>query len=156
MLWEYLKFFHIIAAFMMVGGIMMSEVVVRRARKTTDPQTFGTYMGLGRTSGITSSVGLVLASIFGVLTAWRMGLPLTTTGWLNASYGIAIVATLVPPLTFVRWERQASALMPQAVERGEVLPEQQRLIGGPQFIAVNAFMSFLLVLILVLMVFRPF
>lgn len=156
MAWEYLEFFHIAAAFIVVSGIAISEVAVRRARKTDDPKIFATLMGIAKIAGPMTGAGLVLAGILGVLTAWREGLPLTTTGWLNAAYAATIVALVVPPLTFLRWERAVMALMPQAVQQGEVLPEQKAILGGPAWRATNLFMSALLVFIVVLMVFRPF
>lgn len=156
MAWEYLKFFHIFFAFIMMGGIFLSQYAIVNARKTSEPRTFATYLKMSASGGMMAGFGLVSVSLLGVLTAWQQNLDLTATGWLNGAYGAAILAFIIPPLTFARWEKQAAALMPEAEEKGEVLPEQHRLVGGPQYRIVNIALSALLVWMLVLMVFKPF
>ena len=66
------------------------------------------------------------------------------------------MATVVPPLTLKKYGDKAKALMPEAYQKGAVLPEQQRLVGGRQARAVELFMWALLAFIIVLMVFKPF
>jgi uncharacterized membrane protein len=156
MAWEYLKFFHIFFAFMMMGGITVSQYAIVNARKTNEPGTFQTYLKMSAVGGQMGMIGLAAVSILGVLTAWQQDLDLTGTGWLNAAYATAIVALILPPLTFARWEKQAALLMPEAQETSEVLPEQHRLVGGPQYRGVNIAMTALIVWMLVLMVFKPF
>jgi uncharacterized membrane protein len=156
MAWEYLKFFHIFFAFIMMGGIFLSQYGIVNARKTTEPGTFATYLKMSAAGGKMSMIGLLAVSLLGVLTAWQQDLDLTATGWLNGAYGAAILALVIPFFTFVRWEKQAALLMPDAQDQGEVLPEQHRLIGGPQYRIVNVVMTVLIVWMLALMVFKPF
>ena len=156
MAWEYLKFFHLVFAFVMMGGIFLSQYAIVQARRTTEPSIFATFLKMSAFGGMLGAIGLVSVSVLGVLTAWQQDLSLTATGWLNAAYATVIVALVIPPLTFARWEKRAVALMPEAEAQGEVLPEQKRLVGGPQYRVVNSVMSALLVWMLVLMVFKPF
>jgi uncharacterized membrane protein len=156
MAWEYLKFFHLFFAFIMMGGIFLSQYGIVNARKTTEPGTFATYLKMSAAGGKMSMIGLVAVSVLGVFTAWQQDLDLTATGWLNASYATAILALIIPYLTFVRWEKQAAQLMPEALAKGEVLPEQHRLVGGPQYRGINIVMTVLIIWMLVLMAFKPF
>ncbi|MDA0799563.1 MAG: DUF2269 family protein [Chloroflexi bacterium] len=156
MAWEYLKFFHLCFAFIMMGGIFLSQYAIVYARKTTEPGIFATYLKMSAVGGKMSMIGLVSVSLLGVLTAWQQDLDLTATGWLNAAYGTAILALIIPFFTFARWEKQAAQLMPDALTQGQVLPEQHRLVGGPQYRGINIVMTILIVWMLVLMVFKPF
>ena len=154
--WEYLKFFHIVFAFVMVGGISISEYAMVQARRTTEPATFGAFVRMSAAGGIVSGVSLIVVSVLGVLTAWQQHIPLTSTGWLNAAYATVIVATILPMATFARWGKKAEGLVPEALEKGAVLPEQKQLISGTRYHLVNGLMILLLVWVVYIMVFKPF
>jgi uncharacterized membrane protein len=156
MAWEYLKFGHLFFAFMTMGGVSISQYAIVNARKTNAPGTFQTYLKMSAAGGMMTMIGLVSVSVLGVLTAWQQDLSLTSTGWLNATYGTVILLMVIPMLTFVRWEKQAAGLMDQAEENGEVLPEQHALVGGPQYRITNIVMTALIIWTLYLMVFKPF
>ena len=100
--------------------------------------------------------GTLLTAVFGILTAWQQNWPLTTTGWLSATYVVVIVAFITPLLTLKRYGDRAMALMPEAREKGEVLPEQMDLITGPKARVAGLFLWGLLIFIIVMMVFKPF
>lgn len=150
-----LELLHILFVFLLLGALGMitySSVMVAR---TADVQRFGIYLSIGATGGMISGAALVLAGICGFLSAWEIGWRLTE-GWLIASYATTVVALLVPTFTFKRWGEQATALMPQALTEGRVLPEQKEIMTSPRYRATEAFMYGLLVFIAYVMVFKPF
>jgi uncharacterized membrane protein len=155
MAWEYLKFFHLLFAFIMMGGMFISQYAIIQARRTDEPGLFGIYLRMSKVGGSMAGGGLLVVSLLGGLTAWQQNIPMST-GWLSAAYATAIVAFIIPPLTFARWEKQAAALMPDAEAQGEVLAAQKQLIAGPRFRVVNSIITALLVWMLMLMVFKPF
>lgn len=155
MAWEYLKFFHIMFAFVLVTGIFLAQYGAARARRTEGVQAFGIYMSLSKSGGMLSGISIIAVGILGILTAWQQQWELTGTRWLEISYLITILGAVVPPLTLKRWGDAAAKLMPRAIENGAILPEQRELISSPRFYAVDIFMNTMLILIIVLMVFKP-
>ena len=154
---EYLKFFHLIFAFVMVGGIVLAIYGTAKAVKTEDPDQFEGHLKAGETGGKLASVGLIAVSIFGVLTAWKQGWPLTSTGWLNATYVSVFIGGIVMPMAFdMRNAKKVKALMPKAREAGKVLPEQVRILAGPAARLTGVINMGILIFIVVLMVFKPF
>lgn len=155
MAWEYLKFFHLMFAFVLVTGVFLAQYGTARARRTDDVQAFGIYLSLSKSGGMLSGLSVVAVGILGILTAWEQGWELTGTRWLEISYLITILGAVVPPLTLKRWGDAAAKMMPRAIESGSVLAEQKELISSPRFYAVDMFMNTMLILIIVLMVFKP-
>lgn len=58
-----------------------------------------------------SEIGLLAISLL-VVTAWQQDISPYSTGWLNAAYATAIVAFVIPLVTFARCGKQAALLMP--------------------------------------------
>lgn len=146
---------HVLFVFLLLGALGMitySSVMVAR---TEDIQKFGIYLSIGATGGMISGGALVLTGIFGFLSAWEAGWRLTE-GWLIAAYATTIVALLVPTFTFKPWGERASALMPEALKEGRILPEQKELMTSTKYRAIEGFMYALLVFIAYVMVFKPF
>lgn len=152
---EYLKFFHLMFAFVLVTGVVMAQYGVFKARRTEDVNSFGVYLSLSKTGGMLSGMSVFAVGVFGILTAWEQGWELTGTRWLEISYAITIIGAVLPVLTLKRWGEAAGKMMPQAMEQGRVLPGQRELITGPRYRAVDTFMNTLLVIIIALMVFQP-
>lgn len=146
---------HILFVFLLLGALGMITYSSVMVAKTDDVQKFGIYLSIGTTGGMISGASLVLTGIFGFLAAWEIGWSLTE-GWLIAAYVSAIVALIVPTVSFKRWGEQATKLMPQALNEGRILPEQKELMTSPKYRAVEAFMYGLLVFIAYVMVFKPF
>ena len=156
MAWEYLRFFHIAIAFLYVGAVALAVYGQQRAVRSRSPQVFEIYLRTAAFGGMMAGVGIVLASVFGVLTAWQQGWPLTSTGWLLGAYISVFVMLFLGIFVQRRNTNKALALLPQAQETGQVLPEQFRLIDGLAARLTNLLSMGLLVFVIVLMVFRPF
>lgn len=150
-----LELIHILFVFLLLGALGMitySSVMVAR---TDDVQKFGIYLAIGNTGGMFSGVSLLLAGLFGFLSAWEIGSSLTA-GWLIAAYIATGVAFLVPMFTFKRWGDQAEKLMDRALQEGRVLPEQKKIMTGAKYRATEVLMYGLLIFIAYDMVFKPF
>ncbi len=153
---EYLKFFHLVFGFILVSGVVLAAYAELMARRARDLTQFEVYLKVGGFGGMLAGGGTLLTAVFGILTAWQQNWPLTTTGWLSATYVVVIVAFITPLLTLKRYGDRAMALMPEAREKGEVLPEQMDLITGPKARVAGLFLWGLLIFIIVMMVFKPF
>ncbi len=150
-----LELFHILFVFLLLGALGMitySSVMVAR---TDDVRNFGIYLSIGKSGGMFSGISVLLAGLFGFLTAWEIGYSLTE-GWLTAAYVATGVAFIVPMITLKRWGDQAESLMDQALQEGRILPEQKAILTGTKHRATEAFMYGLLVFIAYVMVFKPF
>ncbi len=156
MAWEYLKFFHLVFGFVLVSGVVLAAYAEVMAPRTRDLGQFEAYLKVGNFGGMLAGLGTVMASVFGILTAWQQNWPLTSTGWLSATYVVMIVAFITTLITLKRYGDRAVALMPEARAGGEVLPEQIDLVSGPKARFAGLFLWGLLVFVIVLMVFKPF
>ena len=156
MVWEYLKFFHLLFAFVLVSSIGLALYATQRAAHTSDPRGFDLFLSMARFGGILAAIGSVLTGFFGFLTAWKQGWPLTSTNWIIAAYISLFVAILIGFLVDRRHGEKARGMMQRAYQVGSVLPEQIQLIDGVSARFFGAANAGILVFLIVLMVFKPF
>ena len=156
MAWEYLKFFHLIFAFLLVTGIGLALYGTQRAAHTSKPSAFDLFLREARFGGILAAFGSVLTGIFGVLTAWKQGWALTSTNWIIAAYISLFIAILIGFFVDRRNGEKARGLMQKAYQDGKVLPEQIQLIDGIRARLSALANAGILVFLIVLMVFKPF
>ena len=114
MAWEYLKFFHLVFGFVLVSGIVLAAYAEVMAPRTRDLGQFEAYLKVGNFGGMLAGLGTVMASVFGILTAWQQNWPLTSTGWLSATYVVMNATTITTLITLKRYGDRAVALMPEA------------------------------------------
>ncbi len=152
---DFLVFMHILFLAILLSGIGVANYASIRAGRTNDVREFGIYLKMGSTGGMLAPVALIAMAIFGVWAASEIGYSLTD-GWLIAAYITVVVAMVVPGVTFARWGSEAEKLMPEALEKGEILPRQRELITGTRARITEAFMMALLIFILYDMVYKPF
>jgi uncharacterized membrane protein len=150
-----LELIHILFVFLLLGALGMITYASVMVARTDDVQKFGIYLAIGNTGGMFSGVSLLLAGLFGFLSAWEIGLSLTE-GWLIAAYITTGVAFLVPMFTLKRWGDQAEKLMDRALQEGRILPEQKEILTGIKYRVTEALMYGLLIFIAYDMVFKPF
>ena len=158
-----LQLLHILAGFGLVGGEFGRAFLFRRARQTSDVKTTAELLQMSTflSARVVSGAGLVTV-ILGLITAWAEGLPILgflqggAVNWVLASLVLyAIIMVLVFSVQVPRG-KALREILGKALTQGAVTPELSAALNNSA--VNNAFIAqdILLVLIVALMVLKPF
>ncbi len=145
-------FFHLVGAFLFVGGLLVAAVAFEAARRRTEPAEIALLLGLSRW-------GVVLVGIGGVVVLggglWLAGV-VHAFGepWLDAAIALFVVTVALGGAGGQRPKRARLLATKLAAEGGDTA-ELRRLLHDGAGRAVNYVAVALVVAILVLMVWRP-
>ena len=158
-----LQLLHILAGFGLVGGEMGRAFALSHARKTGEVKTAAELLQMSSflSAKVVSGSGLVTV-VLGLFTAWAEGLPILgflqggTVNWVLASlilYGVIMVLVFAIQVPRAKVLREA---LGTALAQGQITPELTAAMNNSA--ANNAFIlqDALIVLIVVLMVLKPF
>jgi uncharacterized membrane protein len=156
----FMKFFHILAAFWLIGGVLGRTLTMWQASKTSDVQMVNTLVRLAgyfeRWMVIPSSFAVLG---FGLITAWLQRWPLLTQGqanWLLVS--TVLYLSMIPIIKFVflpRGKVFASALQ-AALAQGQVTADLNAAFHDRAVGAAHVYEMVSTVVITLLMVLKPF
>ena len=158
-----LKFIHVLAAFWLTSGIIGQTVTVLMAKRSTDIRAMSSLLSLSmffQRSMVSPGSGAVV--IAGLVTAWAEGWPILgfiqggTTSWVLAALLLFITLIPVIALIFMPRGRVLGAAMQQAAAQGHVTPELTAALNDPVVRAGTIYQYIVLVLIIALMVLKPF
>jgi uncharacterized membrane protein len=159
-----MKLLHVLASFWFIGGVLARDFTFWRAARVPTPQG---VQALLQVSDFFEKWAVIRGGfpvlIFGLLTAWLQGWPIfgflqgAPTGWLLVSLVLVVGPTAaVGPLRLIPRRRQRAQAVEEALAQGAVTPELTAALNDP---VVNTFRKVelvLLVVIVVLMVTKPF
>jgi uncharacterized membrane protein len=159
----FLKFLHILAAFWLVIGIIGRGVVQYKAAQSQDIQAVRALLTVStvfeRGMVIPASTAVLLA---GLVTAWAQGWPILgflqggTSNWVLVSLLLFLSMMPIIPFVFLPrgkvFEREFTA----AVEQGQVTPELTAAFHDPAVRAGHIYEIAAIVVIIALMVLKPF
>ena len=158
-----LKLFHIVAAFTLISGMLGRAVVMNRAQKATEIHQAALLLQLGNffTTKMISPGGMA-TFILGIVTALVQGWPLL--GFLQGGKSNWIFAALLLNLliyinVFANSMPHGKAIGQQigpALGKGEITAELTAAMNNPTLKAGAIFEYLALVLIITLMVLKPF
>lgn len=163
MIWVILlKFIHILAAMLMVGGMFARQMVRTSAKNSSDVQTVGSLLraagNIDRRLVIPSSNLVILV---GIILALLAGWPIfgflqgASQNWLLIS-NILIVAILVVIFAvFVPGNRKLESLIQAAQEQGQVTAELRLAMDNQVMKWAHYFEEVAVIVIIALMVFKP-
>lgn len=147
-------FFHLLGAFLLVGGTVVAGTAFEAARRRETPAEIALLLGLTRVGVALLGVGALLLLGFGLwlvqLGRWGFG-----SGWVVAALAL-FGATLVLGGAGGRPPKRARKLAVRL--RGEgagTSPELRALLDDRLALVLNYVSALLLLAIIVLMVFKP-
>ncbi len=159
----FLKFLHVAAAMWMVTGLIGRGLVVSRARRSRDIHEVRTLLPLStvfeKSMVIPGSSAVFLA---GLVTAWAEGWPILgfiqggSTNWVLAA--LLLYLTIIPVIAFVFTPRGKvfEAAFHEAVKQERITPELSAAFNDPTVRAAHTYEMVLIVVIVALMVLKPF
>lgn len=163
MLGLWLKAVHILTVLWLVAGIVGRDICYRRAGQADDLHTLRSLTGLGSffdVKVVRPATFVVL--ITGLLAAWRLGWPIlgflqgASVNWVLTALIVYLSIIPVIVLVFVprgRIYRRASS---EASARGVVTPELRAALHDPVVDAARTYEIVMIVVLVLLMVLKPF
>ena len=147
-------FFHLLGAFLLVGGTLLAGAAFEAARRRETPADIALLLGLTRVGVVLLGAGALLLLGFGLwlvqLGHWGFG-----SGWVVAAL-VAFVATLVLGGAGGQPPKRARKLAVHLRDRGAAAtPELRALLDDRLALVLNYLSALLLLAIVVLMVFKP-
>jgi uncharacterized membrane protein len=144
-------FFHLLGAFLLVGGTVVAGVAFEAARRRNRATEIALLLGLTRIGVVLVGVGALLALGFGLwlvrLGDWGFG-----TGWVVAALVLFAVMAVVGAAGGKR-PKQARRLAAEL--EAAPTPELRALLDDRASRALNYVSALLLLAIIALMVFKP-
>jgi len=154
--YDWLLFFHVTGAFLLIGGSVAAAVFTIMSRLRTRPSEIAALLGL---------VQLVLPFIYaGVLLAFAFGLWLVRTveppysfgaAWIVAALVLLVLANALVALGGIRESRTAELAARIASEGDEPTTELRRRLRDPLSLAYNFGSGLVVLAILGLMIWKP-
>ncbi|OGO32821.1 MAG: hypothetical protein A2Z16_03865 [Chloroflexi bacterium RBG_16_54_18] len=158
-----LRFLHITGAALFIGGVFARQLVRSRLRKTSERDAFAELTGAARLIDerlVIPGSGLVLLA--GIILAWMTGAPFlgfiqaAPQNWLLVSNILIILGMLLVVRVFLPVRKQIEAWVAQAGADETVPSEIQALINRPRLQLAYLLEEISLLVIVALMVFKPF
>jgi uncharacterized membrane protein len=158
-----LRFLHLLAAIVFVGGIFARQAVRAMIPRATDVAAIVT---LGQAAGAVERLmvipGNLLVVVFGLILAVVARAPVLgfiqgeQSNWLLASIIIMVLLFPLVPVIFLPRGKAFDAALQEAVDHDEITPDLRAQIADPVVRLAHAAELLGLGLIVVLMVFKPF
>ena len=147
-------FFHLLGAFSFVAGTIVAGVAFETARRREAPAEIALLLGLSRIGVLLVGLGTLLVLGFGLwlvhLGAWGYG-----AAWVDAAIGLLLAVAVLGAIGG-QHPKQARKLAPRLASEGApASPELRALLDDRAALAVNYLSALLLLVIIVLMVFKP-
>jgi hypothetical protein len=157
------KLVHVLIGFGLIAGLVGRTVAIRQASKSDDLAQVRTLMDLaGRFERLLVIPCSVLVVLFGLTTAWLQGYPILgslvggATNWVFVALLISLALGALVPTIFLPRGRVFEAAMGAANEDGRVTPELRAAFADRQVAFARGAEAVGMVVLIVLMVTKPF
>jgi uncharacterized membrane protein len=157
------RFLHILSAMVFIGGILARQIVRSIAEKTDDVQRFAILsQAAGRIKSAMVIPGNFAVIVFGVILALLIGAPIlgflqgAARNWLLVSNLLLVIGFLNVPLVFVPRGKKFEPVLQDALAKGQVTAELRAALNDRVVRMAHLFELVMIVVIVYLMVFKPF
>jgi uncharacterized membrane protein len=162
--WYHLvEFFHIIAAIMFVGGLFARQLVRSYANQTNDIRLFTTLsQAAGKIEKILVIPGSQAILVLGIILAFLGHYPIlgflqgSSRNWLLVSNILLVIIILLVPIVFVPRGKKFEPILQAALTKGEVTKELRAAMNDKVVIFAHIYEEIATIVIVALMVLKPF
>jgi hypothetical protein len=158
-----LRFLHILSSIVFIGGIVARQVVRARGKRSANIRELEAYfLAAGQIEKLMVIPGNLTVILFGVILAIMIKAPIfgflqgAPANWLLVTNLLLIGGGLMVPLIFLPRGKVYDRLMQQALARDEITAELRAHLEDPVVKRAHFLEISLVVVILILMVFKPF
>jgi uncharacterized membrane protein len=147
-------FFHLLGALLFVAGIVLAGTAFEAARRRDRPSEIALLLGLTRIGVLLVAVGGLLLPIFGLWLV-HLGHFGYGSGWVDAAIGLYVIVLVLGGLGGQRPKQARRLATRLAAEQAPVNEELRALLDERLSRAENHASLLVVLVILVLMVFKP-
>lgn len=158
-----LRFLHILSSIVFIGGIFARQAVRSRGKKATSIRELEAYfLAAGQIEKLMVIPGNMAVIVFGVVLAIMMKAPIfgflqgASQNWLLVTNLMLVAGGLMVPLVFLPRGKIFDRQMQDALSRDEITPELRFHLDDAVVKRAHFLEMFLVVVIVILMVFKPF
>jgi uncharacterized membrane protein len=158
-----LRFLHISMAIILVGGIFARQLVRGQAKKADNIQIFAALsQAAGRIESFMVIPGSSAVLILGVILALITGAPIfgllqgAPRNWLLVANILLILILLAVPLILVPRGKKFDLVLQEALAVGQITPTLRARLDDKVVKLIHLYEEIALVIIVALMVFKPF
>ena len=158
-----LRFLHIVSAIASVGGVFARQFVRTLASTVQDIHQF---VALSNGAGVIERLMVIPGSlavlIIGIIFALMLHAPIlgflqgASQNWLLLANVLLLVDILIVPLIFIPRGKQFEPLLRQSLTQGAITPALRAALDDPVVRMAHRYEMGSLIVIVALMVFRPF
>jgi uncharacterized membrane protein len=153
---DWVVLLHVLVAFAFVAGLVGRDITIAQARRSGDIASVSSLLEVADRFDTIVKIGSIAVLVFGLVAMFMGDLTLSDNGWLVASLALYVALGLLVPIVFVPRGRVFERALAEARQRGEVTPELTAAFHDPAVsIARNAELV-AVVVIIGLMVTKPF
>jgi uncharacterized membrane protein len=158
-----LRFLHISSAIVLVGGLIARQFVVSMARNSDEVHDFAAFnravLSIERRMVLPGSLAVF---VFGLILALRVKEPILgfiqgrSENWLLVALLLLISLSVVGPTIIQPRARKVEEILAVAQDAGQITPELREAAADPLVRAANWYELAAVVIVVFLMVFKPF
>jgi uncharacterized membrane protein len=159
----WVKFLHIIAAVMFIGGIFGRQLVRANAKKADDVHIFTALSyAVGQIENLMIIPGNLAIIILGVILALLSGYPVfgflqgASQNWLLVSNILLILGLLIVPTVFIPRGKKFAVILDVTLAKREMTPELRTVMDDRMVKLAHPYEEVSLMMIVALMVLKPF
>ena len=159
----FVRFLHVASAVWFIGGIVARQIVRAYAKRTDDVRCFAALSeAAGRLETIMVIPGSMAVLVIGVVLGLLIKAPIlgflqgASRNWLLVSNLLILTAFLCVPLIFLPRGKKYDVVLNDALAKGEMTPELRLKLADPVVRAAHWYELISLVVVLFLMVLKPF
>lgn len=157
------RFLHIASAMWFIGGILARQILRAYAKRTDDVGRFATLTEAARRLDTTMVIpGNFAVIVFGVILALITGAPIlgflqgASRNWLLVSNILLLIGFFNVPLIFLPHRKKLDLLLSDALAKRQMTPELHAHTNDRTVQIMHRFELVAMVVIVFLMVFKPF
>src|SRR5688572_3720738 len=162
-LFLWLRFLHVASAMWFIGGILARQIVRAYAKRTDDVRRFAAMSeAAGRIESTMVIPGNIAVIIFGVILGLIIKAPIlgflqgAERNWLLVSNIILLLGFLSVPLIFLPRGKLFRVALEDALAKGQMTPALRAHLDDPVVRLAHSYEFVSMVVIVYLMVFKPF
>jgi uncharacterized membrane protein len=158
-----LKFLHIAAVIVSVGGLFARQLLRQHARNMNDVQSFATFsQAAGKIEKVMVIPGMQAVMVLGIVLALVGGAPIigflqgARQNWLLASNILLLGILVIIPTVLVPRGKKFEPVLQAALGKGQITPELRAAMNDNAVRLAHLYEEIAVIVIVALMVLKPF
>ena len=157
------KFLHIVAVIVCVGGLFARQLIRQHANKTDDIRLFADFsQAAGKIENAMVIPGMTAMMVLGVILVLISGSPIlgflqgATQSWLLVSNILLVGVLVIIPTVFIPRGKRFEPILQEALVKGQITSELRAAMNDNTVKLAHRYEEVALIIVTALMVLKPF